>query len=826
MSSYSGTYFLYGSEVEGKVPHGVNLEGDQVPESIKPNGIPGGIEMYSQGRYFTVTGQHLPETPDTIASPNGTLTSLYQQTQNRKQQKQKIDVPEADRVKAALAALNSSRWDNYRQWVALGLMLKHWDGAGARDLWEQHTRKSSKYQDGDCDKWDTFSPDGRVRIATLFHWANEDSPDWWKVLYQRNGTAPEQARDDQAASGAAAPEGDGDPRCTIQVNDLDIPHVARQAWDALITQQQRAPMLFRRGGVLVELADDDDGRRVIVKTDNARLRGTLARVCVFWRERKTRQGTETYIVNPPETVVNDCQVYIDSRVQVLDRVVHTPVFGRAGELLAGPGYHGAARIYHDLHPGIPAIPDATPTAEQVAQARALMMDDLLGDFPFVDEADKAHAVALLLLPFVRAMIPGPTPLHMIEAPTMGSGKGLLADVITTISTGAPPAPMAEAGDDDEWRKRITSTLLGAPSHVMLDNLNRTLDSGSLAAALTATMWEDRLLGMSQNVRLPVSVVWLATANNPNMTSEIARRTVRIRIDPRIDRPWLRTGFKHDNLRQWAGENRGALVAACITLIRAGLPSGTPGRTLGTFEAWSDVMGRILPGVGIPGFLDNLVKLYDAADTEGQRWRTVVDVWWEAHGSNRVKAADVYQAITEAGVELDLRGRTEKAQQSAFGKALARMKDRVINGYQIVQAGTYRRVAEWRLMRTDGSDNDPETANMFTGDDNSVQVDVGCVGFSPVCVEKEQSRARARTPEASEKPTQPTQPAHTYTPDYATGEHDAAPELPDGWRLVRCDHKGNVTRFGEYWRAGHNDGTMTEPTQYRDSAVRQACAWRE
>jgi hypothetical protein len=51
-------------------------------------------------------------------------------------------------------------------------------------------------------------------------------------------------------------------------------------------------------------------------------------------------------------------------------------------------------------------------------------------------------------------------------------------------------------------------------------------------------------------------------------------------------------------------------------------------------------------------------------------------------------------------------------------------------------------------------------------------------------------------------------------------------LPDGWRLVRCDHKGNVTRFGEYWRAGHNDGTMTEPTQYRDSAVRQACAWRE
>jgi phage/plasmid-associated DNA primase len=58
-------------------------------------------------------------------------------------------------------------------------------------------------------------------------------------------------------------------------------------------------------------------------------------------------------------------------------------------------------------------------------------------------------------------------------------------------------------------------------------------------------------------------------------------------------------------------------------------------------------------------------------------------------------------------------------------------------------------------------------------------------------------------------------------DYATAEAGAAPELPEGWHLVKCDHKGNVTRFGEYWRAVRNDGAMTEPTQYPDSAVRQA-----
>jgi hypothetical protein len=315
--------------------------------------------------------------------------------------------------------------------------------------------------------------------------------------------------------------------------------------------------------------------------------------------------------------------------------------------------------------------------------------------------------------------------------------------------------MAEAGDDDEWRKRVTSTLMSAPSHILLDNLNRTLDSGALAAALTARTWEDRLLGASANVRLPVSCVWLATANNPTLSSEIARRCVRIRIDPRIDRPWLREDFKHKNLREWVQARRGDLVAACITLIRHGLPHGTPGRTLGTFEAWSRVVGRILSGAGIPGFLDNLTKLYEAADTEGQRWRAVVEVWREAYDSQRVKAADIYRVVTEAGIDLELRGKSEKALQSAFGKALSKMKDRVIGEYQIQYAGTHKRIAEWRLMKTDGTD------DLFGVGG------VGGVGFDP----EDTSRARTRSALRGEN-------LHRPTPTYTTNDVQPDTDPPD------------------------------------------------
>jgi len=78
-----------------------------------------------------------------------------------------------------------------------------------------------------------------------------------------------------------------------------------------------------------------------------------------------------------------------------------------------------------------------------------LLDSLLGDFPFADQASRANALALLLLPFVRPLIDGPTPLHLIEAAKPGTGKGLLADVVHAIATGRPASATAEVGEGEE-----------------------------------------------------------------------------------------------------------------------------------------------------------------------------------------------------------------------------------------------------------------------------------------------------------------------------------------------------------------------------------------
>ena len=234
------------------------------------------------------------------------------------------------------------------------------------------------------------------------------------------------------------------------------------------------------------------------------------------------------------------------------------------------------------------------------------------------------------------MIDGPTPLHVIEKPTPGTGATLMVDAVAMIVTGGGVSVMVEGRDDEEWRKRITAKLRQVPSLVLIDNLRRQLNSSALSAALTAPFWEDRVLGISEMVRLPIRCLWVATGNNPEFSNEMARRLVRIRLDARHDQPWRRSGFRHPNLMAWVRANRGRLVAACLTLCRAWVAAGMPRGTtiVGSFECWSSVMGGVLAVAEVPGFLGNVDEMLEAADAEGAIWRAFVARWWEGLQSGR------------------------------------------------------------------------------------------------------------------------------------------------------------------------------------------------
>jgi len=517
---------------------------------------------------------------------------------------------------------------------------------------------------------------------------------------------------DEAAAPAAAgrhlPIGFAEPVGTLpalRADEGDLDRAVSRAWSVLLASN-RPPWLFRAGGLPTWIVPDDEGRPVATMINDERLRHMLAKLAVWCKLSRTGDMLPAH---PPTTQIKSVLATPDPNLPVLAGIVMTPVFGRGGTLLTEPGYHPDARLLYRPAPGfeVSAIPER-PTNGQIEQARSLLLDDLLGDFPFTSLAERAHAVALLLLGFLRAMVEGPTPLHLIEKPTPGTGATLMVDALATILTGAGASVMTEGRDDEEWRKRLTAKLRQIPAFVLIDNLRHELDSSALAAALTAPFWEDRILGISEMIRLPIRCIWIATGNNPSVSNEMARRLVRIRLDARVDQPWRRGGFRHPDLMAWVRANRGRLVAASLTLCRAWIAAGRPRgtRSIGSYDAWAETLGGVLAVTGIEGFLANLDEMMEASDGEGALWRSFVALWWDRFGTADVGTSDLFEVARLCEPPLPLGAGGDRSQRTRLGKALGRMRDRVFRleafHVRIVSAGMRHQAMRWRLAFDDNA----------------------------------------------------------------------------------------------------------------------------
>ena len=491
------------------------------------------------------------------------------------------------------------------------------------------------------------------------------------------------------------------PDVSAVYTSADLPTATGAAWKAIV--RANAPeRFFRRGDIPVRIVTAEDGRPVIENLTVDRLRHEVARAAE-WKTRKRSQkgeGREAQ-ASPPRDVILDMLASPPEKIPlpVLSRLTRVPAFAPDGTLVDRPGYDAASRIYYAPEPGlvIPPVPKE-PTGEDVRRAAETLVEPFV-DFPLKGDSDLAHVFSLVLIPFVREMVAGYTPLHLIEAPCPGSGKGLLRDVALTPGVGkATPITL---GDEAETRKKITSALIRGTGSFDIDNARR-IDSGNLSAALTMDPWTDRILGVNRDVSVPNRCAWTATANNPVLTTELARRCVRIRIESNVERPWTREGFRYPNLLEWARGRRGELIAASLTIVSAWIADGKPswpGRPLGSFEPWSRVLGGILDRAGVGGFLDNLPDLWDAADIEGAAWRELIARWWEAFKTTEIGIADLFP-FAEKIDGIDLGRGQERSQRTAFGMRLRCMRDRIISGYQIMAAGKENRAAKWRLIPTE------------------------------------------------------------------------------------------------------------------------------
>lgn len=392
------------------------------------------------------------------------------------------------------------------------------------------------------------------------------------------------------------------------------------------------------------------------------------------------------------------------RLPSVDGLLHAPFMRPDGTVCVDVGYDERSCVY--LTSTMPInVPDS-PTTDDVAAAVALI-DEFIADFPMATPSDRAHVFALLLTLMTRHLVPL-APLMAIDGNGPGVGKNLLSECCVYIATGewaqTDPLPL----DTEEQRKQITSLLATGRSVALFDEAH-IIGGTSLARLITSTTWGDRLLGYSRQVSYPNKMTVIALGNNVEVTGDMPRRTVLIRLSSGLSRPELRTGFRHDDLRLWVTNNRSRMIEALLTILRAWHAAGRPRSSarLGSFDAWATMVGGALNTAGVEGFLTNAAEMRERSATDDSDMEAHLEEVDEVLGDGDFSVRRIVELIESGALETIppkvSPGGQRVAQQ--LGHVYRRYSGRWLGEYMLAQGGLTGKARRWTIeKRAESVDN--------------------------------------------------------------------------------------------------------------------------
>lgn len=459
--------------------------------------------------------------------------------------------------------------------------------------------------------------------------ANPDTEDWARTKGRANG-----GREFKRIWDKAAPD-DAVPTITVRAG------LRHEAADAGLAALDAAAVAFHQRGeqivrVLPIPAKTADGAETttpgIAAVGHALLGRELGRAARW--EGFNRKGDRVRI-DPPRPVVEQiAEMAGEWPFPILAGVIGTPTMRADGSLLLTEGYDERTGLVLLGAPDLPPIPKEPTPAD--AERALNLLDGLLAEFPFRDggkqeSIDRAVALSELLTPVLRGAMPT-APMHLANAPQPGTGKSYLADLASAIATGERCAVVAFSPKPEETEKRLNGSALGGHPILALDNASGTIEGDLLCQLTERPLLQLRPLGTSKMVQAANTFTVLANGNNAEVAADMTRRTIECRLDANMETPETRE-FKANPLAAIT-HNRGAYIAAALTVGRAYIVAGKPGRlsSLASYEAWSDLVRSALVWLGRGDPTASMASLR-STDPIRQTRITVFSAWADELGLN-------------------------------------------------------------------------------------------------------------------------------------------------------------------------------------------------
>jgi putative DNA primase/helicase len=497
----------------------------------------------------------------------------------------------------------------------------------------------------------------------------------------------------------------------IQWTPGELPRVVDEGEAALLAMPGGSG-IYQRGGSLVQIIPRPpansrrikraDGGIAIGPVDLPRV-VEVATAAGEWVKADNRTGGVRRI-NAPHEFASVLLARGKWGFSHLTGIIEQPTLRPDGTVLDAPGYDAATGLYFDS--GGVQFPPINPNPDR-AQALAGLdaLRDVLREFPFATEVDRAVAIAMMLTALVRLSVTH-APLFGISATVMGSGKTYLAHCASLLIAGRPAPVMTPSRDEKEEAKALFAALLTGDVILLLDNVEHQLASDRLCAILTSEVLRDRVLGLSKTAEASTACTLIVTGNNLELAGDLSARALVCRLQPKEERPEHRR-FERD-LMQWIPEQRGQLVAGALEFLRGYLVSGERPdiEPWQRFPEWDALIRRALVWAGLPDLLESL-RAVETSDPRRIEHEAVMAAWQAEFADELVTVrALAARALAAAAVDdhafkdalLNVAGERDEVNLKRLGKWLAKMAGRIQSGMRIERGTVQRGTQTWRVRK--------------------------------------------------------------------------------------------------------------------------------
>jgi hypothetical protein len=495
----------------------------------------------------------------------------------------------------------------------------------------------------------------------------------------------------------------------IRLIEGELPRAVDEAEAALLAADIRYRHIYQRGDLMVrpikpklKAADDRDTVAwQLLPLTKPYLVDLFTRIARF--EKWSERANDYVPKNCPEQIAD---IYLSRtgawKLPILLGIVNAPFLRIDGSLCERPGYDPASTLlFLPEQQGFPVIP-AAPTLNDAKEALGYLDDTLLAEFPFVEKIDRAVALSGILTVLDRYAM-ATAPLHAFTSPVAGTGKSLLVDIASMLVSGQLAPMISQGKNEEELEKRLGAALISGDQIISLDNCDHEISSIFLCQALTQQQLKIRLLGFSRHVGVPITATFFCTGNNLTIGNDLTRRTLLCQLDAGMERPELRS-FKQ-NVLETIRANRGRLVAAALTILRAWHLGGTAIgiEPLGSFEDWSFRIRSPLLWLDRHDPCDSIATVRES-DPYRSMLNTVLVQWKEKLGV--ISKYTVQQVIQRAIVDPDFFGALAIVASAAHGSGISNERlgrwlnknnGKIVNRLKLVRVGSLHGYLLWQVV---------------------------------------------------------------------------------------------------------------------------------